>query len=55
MFITICGIVTAVHLDYSFLIAYFGKRFSLKDFERRVNKVTGGLFVAMGGGILLSS
>ncbi|WP_212637014.1 hypothetical protein [Desulfovibrio gilichinskyi] len=55
MFVTICCIVAVVHLGYSFLIAYFGKRFSLKDFEHRVNKVTDGLFVAMGGGILLSN
>jgi homoserine/homoserine lactone efflux protein len=55
MFVTICVIVTAVHLGYSYSIAYVGNRFSLKDFERRTAKITGGLFIAMGGGILFSS
>jgi threonine/homoserine/homoserine lactone efflux protein len=54
MFLTICGIVTTVHLGYSYLIASLGSRFSLRDFGRRIDKVTGGLFIAMGGGILLS-
>ena len=54
MFVTICAIVTSVHLSYSFLIASFGKAISFKDFSRKVDKITGGLFVAMGGGILLS-
>ncbi|OIQ52393.1 Homoserine/homoserine lactone efflux protein [Pseudodesulfovibrio hydrargyri] len=54
MFVTICGIVTSVHLGYSYLIASLGHRFSFKDFGRRIDKLTGGLFIAMGGGILLS-
>jgi len=54
MFLTICGIVATVHLGYSYLIASLGSRFSLRDFGRRIDKVTGGLFIAMGGGILLS-
>ncbi|EGJ49550.1 Lysine exporter protein (LYSE/YGGA) [Desulfocurvibacter africanus subsp. africanus str. Walvis Bay] len=55
MFITICFIVTVVHLGYSFLIAYFSKHFSFQNFKHRVNRITGGLFVAMGGGMLLSN
>ncbi|MEZ7196264.1 LysE family translocator [Pseudodesulfovibrio karagichevae] len=54
MFATICAIVTTVHLGYSYLIASLGHRFSFKDFGRRIDKLTGGLFIAMGGGILLS-
>ena len=54
MFATICGIVTCVHLGYSYLIASFGRRFSFRNFGRRIDKITGGLFIAMGGGILLS-
>ncbi|WP_147820699.1 LysE family translocator [Salidesulfovibrio onnuriiensis] len=54
MFVTICGIVTTVHLGYSYLIASFGRRFSFKEFGRKIDKITGGLFIAMGGGILLS-
>ncbi|WP_432735131.1 LysE family translocator [Maridesulfovibrio sp. FT414] len=54
MYLTICGIVTSVHLGYSYLTACFGRRFSFRDFGRRIDKITGGLFVAMGGGILLS-
>lgn len=55
MFITICVIVTTVHLGYSYSIAYFGSHFSFKDLERRTAKITGGLFIAMGGGILFSN
>ncbi len=55
MFITICVIVTSVHLGYSYSIAYFGNLLSLKDFESRTTKITGGLFIAMGGGILCSN
>ncbi|XXJ20732.1 LysE family translocator [Desulfovibrio caledoniensis] len=54
MFVTICGIVASVHLGYSYLIASPGHRLSFKDFGRRIDKLTGGLFIAMGGGILLS-
>lgn len=54
MFFTICGIVTCVHLGYSYLIASFGRRFSFKDFGRKIDKITGGLFITMGGGVLLS-
>jgi len=55
MFMTICGIVTCVHLSYSYLIATFGRVVSFKDFGRKVDKITGGLFIAMGGGVLLSN
>lgn len=55
MFATICGIVTCVHLSYSYLIATFGRVVSFKDFGRKVDRITGGLFIAMGGGVLLSN
>jgi threonine/homoserine/homoserine lactone efflux protein len=54
MFATICVIVATVHLGYSYLIASLGHRFSFTDLGRRIDKLTGGLFIAMGGGILLS-
>lgn len=55
MFVTICAIVTSVHIGYAFGIARLGKRFSLKNMEAKISKVTGGLFITMGGGILLSN
>jgi homoserine/homoserine lactone efflux protein len=55
MFITICAIVTSVHIGYAFGISHLGKRFSLKNMEAKITKITGGLFIAMGGGILLSN
>ncbi|WP_432468325.1 LysE family translocator [Agarivorans sp. Z349TD_8] len=54
MFISIGCIVTSVHLSYAYAIGYLGKRFSFQNFERRVAKVTGGLLITMGGGMLLS-
>lgn len=55
MFVTICAIVTSVHISYAFGIARLGKRYSLKNMETKITKITGGLFIAMGGGILLSN
>jgi threonine/homoserine/homoserine lactone efflux protein len=55
MFLSICFIVTSVHLGYSYLIAYFGKFFSFNNFKRKIDGITGGLFVALGGGLLLSN
>ncbi|WP_320174907.1 LysE family translocator [Maridesulfovibrio sp.] len=55
MFLSICFIVTSVHLGYSYLIAYFGKFFSFDNFKRKIDGITGGLFVALGGGLLLSN
>ena len=55
MFISICAIVTCVHIGYAFGIARLGKRFSLKNMENKISKITGGLFISMGGGILLSN
>ncbi|WP_338667889.1 LysE family translocator [Pseudodesulfovibrio methanolicus] len=54
MFVTICAIVATVHLGYSYLIASPGHRFSFKDLGRRIDRLTGGLFITMGGDILLS-
>lgn len=55
MFISICAIVTCVHIGYAFGIARLGKRFSLKNMETKITKITGGFFITMGGGILLSN
>lgn len=55
MYLSICVIVTCVHLSYSYGIAYLGRCFSLSHFEEKLSKVTGGLFISMGSGVLLSS
>lgn len=55
MFITICVIVTSVHIGYAVGISHLSKRFSLKNMEAKISKITGGLFITMGGGILLSN
>ncbi|WP_320170507.1 LysE family translocator [Maridesulfovibrio sp.] len=54
MYITIFCIVTGVHLGYSYLTSSVGRHFSFRDFGKKIDKLTGGLFIAMGGGILLS-
>ncbi|MGO2507788.1 MAG: LysE family translocator [Vibrio hibernica] len=55
MYLSICFIVTGVHLSYALLISHIGQKFSIKGFEGKLAKVTGGLFISMGCGILLSS
>ncbi|ENO8976965.1 LysE family translocator [Vibrio parahaemolyticus] len=55
MYLTICAIVLSVHLVYAFTTCYIGQKLSTKNFEGKLAKMTGGLFVGMGGGILLSS
>ncbi len=55
MYITICLIVTSVHLSYALLISRIGHRLRTKSFERKLSKITGGLFITMGSGVLLSS
>ncbi|MDN3617348.1 LysE family translocator [Vibrio gallaecicus] len=55
MYITICAIVTIVHLLYSYGISYLSRCFSISNFERKLSKVTAGLFISMGSGVLLSS
>ncbi|MBJ7536859.1 LysE family translocator [Marinomonas transparens] len=55
MFITICFIVISVHIGYAFGITCLSQRFSLKNMEAKIAKVTGGLFISMGSGILLSN
>ncbi|MCE0492689.1 LysE family translocator [Vibrio salinus] len=55
MYLTICLIVTSVHLSYAFLSHRIGKTLKTQSIERKLTKITGGLFITMGGGILLSS
>ncbi|OZG72193.1 lysine transporter LysE [Hahella sp. CCB-MM4] len=55
MFISICVIVATVHLGYAYLINRIGQRVLTQDFSRTLSKVTGGLFITLGGGVLLSS
>ena len=55
MYLTICFIVLSVHLGYSYLIAYFGRFFSFEGLKRRIDRITGGLFIALGGGMLLGN
>lgn len=55
MYLTICVIVSAVHLSYALLISHIGRKFNTSNFQTRLSKITGALFVTMGGGVLLSS
>ncbi|MBU6950127.1 LysE family translocator [Hahella sp. HN01] len=54
MYVSICVIVTGIHLGYAMLISRVGQRFLAQDIERKISKVSGGLFITMGGGVLLS-
>ncbi|HCG8548648.1 TPA: LysE family translocator [Vibrio parahaemolyticus] len=55
MYLSICVIVMSIHLAYAFTTCYVGQKLSTKNFEDKLAKMTGGLFVGMGGGILFSS
>ncbi|MBF9002956.1 LysE family translocator [Vibrio nitrifigilis] len=55
MYLTICVIVTSVHLSYALIISRVGHRLQTKGFDRKLSKITGGLFITMGSGVLLSS
>lgn len=55
MFASICLIVTFVHISYAFGIVRLGEYFSFKNIEAKISKVTGGLFITMGSGILFSN
>lgn len=55
MYMTICVIVTAVHLGYAVTISRFGQRLQGNRFQHYLSKCTGGIFITMGGGVLLSS
>lgn len=55
MYLTIAVIVASVHLTYAWLVVQLGQRVSHGRFERLLGKITGSLFITMGGGVLLSS
>ncbi|WP_105903779.1 LysE family translocator [Vibrio gangliei] len=55
MYLSICSIVLGVHLSYAFIARYVGQKLSTKNFEGKLAKMTGGLFIGMGSGVLLSS
>ncbi|WP_070965673.1 LysE family translocator [Vibrio sonorensis] len=55
MFASISVIVAVVHLCYAKTIALVGNKLIENNFEQRLAKLTGGLFITMGGSVLLSS
>lgn len=55
MFLTICFIVTAVHLSYAQLVKQIGRKLSVSRFQNKLSKIIGGLFVSMGGGVLFAA
>ncbi|MBY7915203.1 LysE family translocator [Vibrio fluvialis] len=55
MFLTIAVTVTLVHLAYVWLVTQLGQKVSCGRFEQVMAKVSGSLFITMGGGVLLSS
>ncbi|MFM2481716.1 LysE family translocator [Celerinatantimonas sp. YJH-8] len=55
MYLTIGLIVSIVHLSYAWLIGQLGHKLHRGFFERRLAKMTGGLFITMGTTVLLSS
>ncbi|WP_323890427.1 LysE family translocator [Aeromonas caviae] len=54
MYLTICAIVSLVHLCYVALARRAGRYFKPGRGERLVGRITGGLFITLGGAILLS-
>ncbi len=55
MFITIAIIVTFVHLIYAHLSLLFKARLPNMKMRNIFSKITGSVFIAMGGGVLFSS
>ncbi|WP_136487448.1 LysE family translocator [Vibrio sp. H11] len=55
MYLTICVIVTAVHLGYAVVISRFDQRLKSHRLQHYLAKCIGGIFITMGGGVLLSS
>ncbi len=55
MYASICVIVASVHFAYAWAVSQLGKRTLLPSLQAKIAKVTGGLFITMGGGVLLSS
>ncbi|WP_263053295.1 LysE family translocator [Marinomonas mediterranea] len=55
MFLTICLIVTVVHIGYSIGIHHIKKYFSEKKFNSYLSKITSSVFVLMGIAVLSSN
>ncbi len=55
MYLSICAIVTSVHLGYALMVSRLGQSALFSGLEAKMAKITGGLFITMGGGVLLSS
>lgn len=54
MYLSICAIVVGVHLTYVLVIKFIARKLKARDLESKLAKITDGLFISMGGGILLS-
>lgn len=54
MYLTICVIVSLVHLSYVALARRAGSYFRPARSQRLFSRITGGLFITLGGAILLS-
>ncbi|MGY6036908.1 LysE family translocator [Aeromonas sp. AE23HZ002T15] len=54
MYLTICAIVSLVHLCYVALARRAGRYFKPGHCQRLFGRITGGLFITLGGAILLS-
>ncbi len=55
MYLTICLIITVVHLSYALLISQIGHKLASHCLRRKLDTITGGLFITLGGGILFTS
>lgn len=55
MYLSICAIVTSVHLGYALMVSRLGQSALFSGLEAKMAKITGGLLITMGGGVLLSS
>ena len=44
-----------ISLRYILIINRVGHRLQAKGFDRKLSKITGGIFITMGDGVLLSS
>ncbi|MCL9777542.1 LysE family translocator [Vibrio methylphosphonaticus] len=49
MYLSICAIVVGVHLTYVLAINFISRKLKARDFESKLDKITGGLFISMGG------
>ena len=53
MYISICLIVLSVHLGYSYAISRVGQSLLIRDFEQKLSKISGWLFVGIGSSVLV--